>query len=220
MKWRMMFGITIGIILAAGVFGVVKKQTYTNVTSEKNYLDMVQVALLPEQMAENACKMLEESVPKAPIVLKGKAIGEREFLFHQGRQKIKITQICKGEELQKGDEIYLYSEHWRLNLYDEPHTVECGFVNIMKEDKEYLVFLSGQVEDYDTTIPVYKFYEEDLMITPMFCYDEMEEKIPEFDEECTYISYKEVKDNEFFGTSEASYAVWEQLKQTLFAKYQ
>lgn len=233
MKRRIMPIVTICIVLAAGIFGFVKKQTYTDITSEENYLDSLQAALLSEQMAGNACQMLEEKVEAAPIILKGKPTGKAEHLFSTGRQKIKITQVYKGDGLQTGDEIYVSSDRWQLCLEEELKTVERGFVNVMKEDKEYLVFLSGQVEAHDTDVPVYRFYKPsdmnesdelpapEFIIVPMFCYENMEHSIPELnnDDGNTYVPYPEVKDNEFFGMSEHSFEVWEQLKERLFAEY-
>lgn len=219
MKRRIIGGIMVCAVLAAGIFGVVKKQTYTDITSMENYLDTLQVALLPEQMVEDACKTIEESVPEAPIILKGRAIGEIEHLFYAGRQKIKITQVYKGEGLQADDEIYLNSIHWQVCLWDTPQTVERGFVNVMQEGKEYLVFLSGEIEDIYTDVPVYQIDDTELLMTPMFCYDDMEKTIVETSGETTYVPYSEVKNNEFFGISEYSHEVWGQLKQKMLAKY-
>lgn len=220
MKRWIMFVITAGAVIAAGIFGFTKRQTYSDTTAEENYMDTLQVALFPDLMIENSCKMIEEGVPDAPIILKGKPIGEMEHLYATGQQKIEITQVYKGDGLQNGDEIYVCSDHWRVILRkDEPRTVERRFVNVMKEDKEYLIFLNGEAAAQCADVPVYKFFEEEFMIVPMFCYENLEENIPEVDEEWTYVPYKEVKNNEFFGMTEYSYEVWNQLKERLFAEY-
>lgn len=219
MRRRVMLVVTIAAIVLSGIFGYIKKQTYTNITSEEHYLDTLQVALLPEDMVKDGCEQLEKNVSNAPIILKGKASGKMEHLFQTGRQKIKITQVYKGETLQTGDEIYIYSERWLLSLFGNPPSVERGFVNIMQEEREYLLFLSETIEAHDTKTPVYKMYNSDFLIVPMFCYDDMEKTVPEVGGENTYVSYSEVKDNEIFCTTEQAYEIWKQLKRKLFAEY-
>lgn len=236
MKRRTMLIVTVCVVLAAGVFGVVKRQTYTDITKEENYLDKLQVALFPEDMLENTCKIMEKNVEDAPIIFKGEPSGEIEHLFQTGRQKMKVVQVYKGDTIKSGDEIYVYSERWQLCLGEEPESVERGFINVMKEGKEYLVFLSKQMEEHYLDIPVYKTYQpgdmdenkgevgtasyEDFMIAPVFCYENMEHNIPTLvNDENTYVPYSEVRDNEFFGMNENSYVLWEQLKERVLEKY-
>lgn len=220
MKRGILFIITAGVILAAGIWGYSKKQTYTDITSEENYLDKMYVALLPEELTISDCKRLEEEMQHAPIVVKGKAIGTREEVFGTSQQKIEITKVFRGEDLQIGNEIYVCSENDNIIFWDEINTAECSFVNVMKKEKEYLVFLSGEIKTPYIQLPVYKYYG-DTLILPAMCYDDenMEQKIVPIGKENTYVPYLEVKNNEFFGVTEKAHEAWRQLKDKMFEVY-
>lgn len=220
MKRKILFIVTVGIILAAGVWGYSKKQTYTDITAEENYLEKLNVALLLEEMTIMDCERIANEIPNAPVVVKGEPVGDREELYGTSQQKIKITKVYKGDNLQIGDEIYISTRSGGLRLYDEPKTAECGFVNVMKKNREYVVFLLGKVENTNTTNPVYEFYGESF-IRPIFCYDDegMEKKIVPVGEEDTYVPYAEVKNNEFFGATEKAHEVWGELKEKVFEVY-
>lgn len=220
MKRKILFVITAGIILAAGAFGAVKRQTYTDIASEENYMNQLQVALLPENLSDTACKKIEEKIQRIPIVLKGEAVEEVKHLFGADRQKIRITKVYKGDDLQVGKEIYIASEQWRVILEGELKSAERSFVNVMKVGKEYLVFLSGKTEDIYTDVPVYKLCEI-TFVAPVFCCNDegIEKKIAAVGEESTYVPYSEVKNNEFFGETEKAHEMWAQLKEKIFAVY-
>ena len=47
MKMRILAGITALVVVGAGVFGVINRQTYTDITNEKNFMEKLQVAELP-----------------------------------------------------------------------------------------------------------------------------------------------------------------------------
>ena len=47
MKKRILIVITILVLIAACTLGIVKRQTYTDIMREKNYMDKLQVAEIP-----------------------------------------------------------------------------------------------------------------------------------------------------------------------------
>ena len=49
-------------------------------------------------------------------------------------------------------------------------SVECNFVNIMKPDTEYLVFISCLASSLDEVLPSYQLYDKQI-IAPVFCYE-------------------------------------------------
>ena len=58
MKMRILAGITALVVVGAGVFGVINRQTYTDITNEKNFMEKLQVAELPGQFAVTAAYRL------------------------------------------------------------------------------------------------------------------------------------------------------------------
>lgn len=218
MKKKILYTATCGIILAAAVFGIIKRQSYTDITKDDAYLESIQIAVLPEKMTFTACGEMEKSLPEVPITAQVEVIGEIEHLFTVSRQKVKIKKIYKGKGLQNGDEIYVHSDHWSMSLSQGPKSMERGFINILRKEKKYLVFLVGKTEDLYSEIPVYKLYDNTL-IAPVFCYEEIKNKPVQAGEEHTYISYTRVRENEFFGETEEAVKCWLQLKEKMLALY-
>lgn len=135
MKKRMVYGVTFGVILAAAIFGMIKRRSYTDITKEDTYLEQIQVAVIPEKIAVTACEEMEKSLIEVPIIAQVEVIGNIEHLFSVSQQRVKIRKIYKGKGLQAGDEIYVHSDHWCMSLSEEPKSIERGFVNILKEKR-------------------------------------------------------------------------------------
>ena len=218
MKMRILTAVTMVVLIGAAAFGLVKRQTYTDLCSEENYLDRLYVAEAISPLTENSCSDLEQVLPGVPYILRVSPTGEFENLFATSRQKVQIEEVYAGNGLQKGDEIYLTSSQWRIVVELQPSALECSFVNIMKEGKEYLVFLTEKVRTDSEVLPVYRLYSNS-MITPVFCYEDMENVIIPVGEGPTYVPYSQVKDNEFFSADEEGLEAWNSLKQKMLAAY-
>lgn len=220
MRMRIMAIIITAVFCLSGIFGMVKRATYTDITAQDNYMDRLQTAVLPEEMAISCCEDVPKMLLDAPLVIKAKAVGEFEQLFHNTRQKIQVEKVFKGSGIQEGSEVYVFSQEWSVSLSLEPASIECGFVDIMGEGEEYLIFLSGRELDSKEGVPMYEIYGETI-INPVFCYKDKEEKAVKYDEknEHTYVPYIEVKGNEFFCDSENGYKAWRELKEKLLREY-
>ena len=218
MKMRILTAVTMVILIGAAAFGLVKRQTYTDLCGEENYLDRLYVAEAISPLTENSCSDLEQELPDVPYILRVSPAGEFENLFATSRQKVQVEEVYAGNGLQKGDEIYLTSSQWRIVVELQPSALECSFVNIMKEGKEYLVFLTEKVRTESDVLPVYRLYSNS-MITPVFCYENMENVIIPVGEGPTYVPYSQVKDNEFFSADEEGLEAWNSLKQKMLAAY-
>lgn len=220
MRRRIIIIVTAAVFCLSAVFGMVKRTTYTDITAQDNYMDSLQTGVLPEEMAVSCCAALPDVLSQAPIVIKAKVTGGLEQLFYNTRQKIQVEKAFKGSEIQEGSEIYVFSTHGSLSLKVEPASIECGFVNIMDEGEEYLIFLSGRVLDSKEGIPMYEMYWGPI-ITPVFGYKDKEEKPVKYNAESehTYVPYREVKENEFFCDSENGYKAWRELKEKMLQEY-
>ena len=137
------------------------------------------------------------------------------------RASQKIDEIYKGTDLSVGETIHIIFNRWRLNTTVEPGSVERGFVNVLKENEEYLIFLSEKVEPlYEENAPIYRLVEEGV-IAPIFSYEEHENIIAELGEYeySTYVRYEKVKDNEFFAVTEAGMETMLSLKEKMLEQY-
>lgn len=209
---------TVCVFLAVMALGVTKKQTYTDLAKQENYLEQLQVAELTESIAERECAVMQQSLPDAAVILRIEVTGEIEHLFQADRQKAVIQRIYAGSGLEEGEEIYIFSHHWQLALVGNPDSLERGFVNIMKDGTEYLIFAEGLVESGEADIRSVKLYD-DFYIAPVFCYEDCQNVVIPVTGDTTYVSYKDVADNEFFVSSERALRMVENLKEQMLQLY-
>ncbi len=222
MRTKIIAAAVLIVFLAAGVFGMEKKQTYTDFVSQPDYMDKLHVALLREKNVVSNCKGLKVGLPQTPIILKVKCVGEREYVFQAGQQLVQVEKVFQGSELIEEEEIYLYSEHWTVILWSYPNSAELSFVNVMEPGEEYLVFLSGKkVKVPGSDIAGYEVFS-DYLIRPIFLYGEREHTAVKLSEDLnrhTYVQYRSVKGNEMFADTTAGYEAWMELKEMLFEMY-
>ena len=62
MKKRILIVITMLVLIAACTLGIVKRQTYTDITREKNYMDKLQVAEIPGDLAVEVCEDMNKDI--------------------------------------------------------------------------------------------------------------------------------------------------------------
>lgn len=223
MRRYLLLILTICSVLAAMTFGIIKRQTYTDMTKEEYYLAQLQVGELPENIAEVQCDRMRQSLPEAPLIIRVEVTGEIEHSFKVDRQKAVVREIYAGSGLEKNEEIYIFSDHWKLSLDGNPNStergsIERGFVNIMDVGTEYLIFAKAVVENPTADIPLVKVYD-DFTIAPVFCCEERQNTAIPTGEENTYVPYRDVMDNEFFGTSERALQLMEELKAQMLQLY-
>lgn len=161
---------------------------------------------------------MRQSLPDAPIILRVEVTGEIEHYFGVSRQRAVICDVFAGDGLEKGEEVYIFSDHWQINIDEEVHSIERGFVNIMEVGAEYLVFSEKAVESWDTDILSVKLYD-DFYVAPVFCYEGHVNVVMPTVGDTTYVSYKDVMDNEFFLASEERLYEMEELKEEMLRLY-
>lgn len=201
-----------------GGFGVIKKDSYTNIIDDEEYLNSLYVAEITEDFASSECKKLREELPECMYVLRVKAVEPVDYCYGTGRQRVRILKIYQGSNIQLEDEIFITSPRWSLILDDEVKSIERGFVNVLREDQEYLIFCTSKVDSLDKDVPTYQLYSE-TYVAPVFCYSELDNVIVEPGDMGTYVPYKEVRNNEFFACTEVGLQVLQSLKQELLIMY-
>lgn len=218
MKYKGLYIFTIVVIVIAAIWGISKRPSYTNVISTDDFLEQMVVAELPEELAANICNEMEDVLAGTPIILRVKSMKDMEYFFMSGIQRVLVKEIYKGNEIQVGQELYLNFPRWSIIMTEEYDTVQCGFVNVMKENREYLVFLNNPYEGLNGE-KVYPFMVDGYVV-PMFCYTDSENVIISVDEGSpTYVPYSLVKENEFFVTSENALQTLLKFKSRIIDKY-
>ena len=217
MKSKVLFVIVAIAILGAAILGISKRDTYTDITAQSDYLDNLVVAVLPEEITINACEMASEYLEEAPVVAKVKIVEKEEILFGTTRQKVCVQKQYVGEGLIEGSDIYIYSNRWCVS-FTEPQSLERSFINLLRVGEEYLVFLNEENKKVDLELPLYEVFGDQIII-PVFCYKEIENIPVETSGDSTYVEYSKVRDSEFFGETEKAVEVWETLKAELLEKY-
>lgn len=210
--------LTILAVLAVMIFGIIKKQTYTDLTKQEDYLTQLYVAELSERLTEDQCADMKQRLPGAAIIIRVEVTGEIEHLFKVDRQKAVIREIYAGSGLEQDEEIYIFSDGWSLALGGNLHSLERGFVNIMDVGTEYLIFAEAVVESPLTDVLSVKTYD-DFFVVPIFCYEDHQNKIIPVTGIPTYVPYQEVMGNEFFAATERALQMFEELKAQMLQLY-
>lgn len=216
LKWILYF--TIASLVVMTGFGIIQKKSYTDVVQNNIYMDEINVAQISEKTAKTAYQELSESLPESPVILKVSAVKDIEHFGRTSRQLVQIQDIFAGEELNIGEEIYITFYRWSLALHSKPGSMERGFVNVMEIGEEYLIFIRGQVDGLGEKTPVYELAGESV-VAPVFSYRTHNNKIMPMDGISTYVSYADVRDNEFFAASRESLDILLKLKTEMMEKY-
>ena len=199
------------------VWGVGKKKSYTDITHEEYYYDNVYVAELPEMLCKTECEKMFDELEKCSIILRVRPINEPEHLFKVDRQLVNIVASYKGE-LTSEETVYLYTPKWNVITFGDIKSLELSFVNILSEEHDYLVFCDNIMDQTQTDIPIVEICSR-YLIVPAFCYDEIVNVVSDTIGDSTYVKYNDVRENEFFATSEAGMNEFLSLKHHLIEKY-
>lgn len=225
MKWVLLP--LAALTVAAAVYGGFTRMTLTDYTSGESWEDGFRVAEMPEGVGLDIVDSMREHLLSAPNILRVEVLGDLEMANGIGQQHVKVVQIYTGNDLEDEQEFYLYHSAWSASFVDG-RSMGRGYVNILDEGREYLVFLEGEIDTLDSPLPVYrcmegvKLSEEEWIdfMAPIFCYDDIDNvAVPITGEWGTGVAYTEVRDNEFFGATDKLIEAWEQLKAEMLQKY-
>lgn len=215
------------IVIGIAIWGLCQKQTYTDLLSQPEALNMLRVAEFPEALVPTVAEQALKELPESPIIIRATAMAEKDYLFSLNLQKVSVQQVYRGEGIEPGDEVQIaLNTKFTINaqtiegMVADEKIAELHFVNEMEEGKDYLIFLEKKIDPLDKREQraIYRVVES--VITPVFGYEERENKIVDVSESIsTYIDYKLVKDNEFFVTSQKTLDGFMELKKQLLAQF-
>ena len=205
------------VFLAAGIWGIWNKQSYTDVASEENPLEYFQVAPYSPQLTDMIWDgSLQDSVKEeASYIVKVKAVEKLHLQFKDSTQKVVVEEVFWGSGLEKGDIIEVQKQGGRAYFDDNSWSMDMNFTNQMTVGEEYLVYLKNKVETFYPEDQIYQTV--DFLISPIFAYREVENVLPE--QPARYVPYTELKDNEFFAMDEDVLAALEKFKDDLMEGY-
>lgn len=217
-RLRYSLALVLLVCMTLGVFGFSYKSSFTDVAHDEDFMQSLYVAEITEEIAAVECEILAKELPNCGYILRVKAVSTVDYRYGDGRQQVEVINVFSGENLNVGDIIYLTSPRWGLDLYDDLKSVERGFVNILKNEYEYLVFCSSLIKCAGNQIPTYQLFHESY-ISPVFCYTELDNVIVEPGDNGTYIPYEQVANNEFFAASSGALEKWKALKAEMISRY-
>lgn len=217
------------MVITAGIaiWGLCQKQTYTNLLSQPEALNMLRVAEFPEALVPTMAEQALKELPESPIIIRATAMAEKDYLFSLNLQKVSVQQVYRGEGIEPGDEVQIaLNTKFTINaqtiegMVADEKIAELHFVNEMEKGKDYLIFLEKKIDPLDKREQQAIYRVVESVITPVFGYEERENKIVDVSESIsTYINYELVKDNEFFVTSQKTLDGFMELKKQLLAQF-
>lgn len=217
------------MVITAGIaiWGLCQKQTYTNLLSQPEALNMLRVAEFPEALVPTMAEQALKELPESPIIIRATAMAEKDYLFSLNLQKVSVQQVYRGEGIEPGDEVQIaLNTKFTINaqtiegMVADEKIAELHFVNEMEEGKDYLIFLEKKIDPLDKREQQAIYRVVESVITPVFGYEERENKIVDVSKSIsTYIDYELVKDNEFFVTSQKTLDGFMELKRQLLAQF-
>ena len=217
------------MVITAGIaiWGLCQKQTYTNLLSQPEALNMLRVAEFPEALVPTMAEQALKELPESPIIIRATAMAEKDYLFSLNLQKVSVQQVYRGEGIEPGDEVQIaLNTKFTINaqtiegMVADEKIAELHFVNEMEEGKDYLIFLEKKIDPLDKRKQQAIYRVVESVITPVFGYEERENKIVDVSKSIsTYINYELVKDNEFFITSQKTLDEFMELKKQLLAQF-
>jgi len=199
--------------VVCAMIGVYYRRSYTDITKQPGFMQEIKVCEVTEDTVMNLAGILKED---AGIVLRVKAYGEVKYDFYNIRQRVQVQEVFKGSTSLVGQDIYICKGSWFMNC---DGTRNMGFVNEMKKDDEYLVFITEKIKNLKGEI-IDTYDVVDTIITPVFNYENTENVIIPWEHtEEGYVKYQLVENNEFFVASQEALNVIVDMKEELLNSY-
>ena len=219
MKWvrRVLPLLFLAAVVGLGIFGAVKRQTYTDTTAPADYLDRLAVSLLGDEGCEIAARQMVEQLPQSSIIARVTPTSQLVPQFYSCKQRFYVEQVYAGEGLENSDMIWITDPEWCVLPWGDGYGILCcGFVNPPRMSQNYLVFLSGEVEAVDgwDDLPTYQL-RDDLMLSPILCCNDWN---PQVDPQAS-VYLKDLGWQEFFTQTQQGMDVLMEAKHTLLAQY-
>ena len=224
------FGI---LFLAALGFGLVKRLGYTDANRNRKLMETAYTSALSDELLKNCIARLEKgdpnygipALPDTPNILAVRCEAYSTFRYRSMTQKVSVVKVFRSETLSPGDELEVVRSKSLSRTGDRYSTPEIqgrygigfGYVNEMIPGKIYLVFLDHEI---DSVRDESTWAFPDNLLTAQFSYEEIPNKPVELiGEDIRIAYYADIKDNEFFLTSEEAIERMLALKTSLLQQF-
>ncbi len=219
MKFRYITGLYILAFCVLMGIGLYNKSLYKDFDKEREPLKKFVVGVMPNSLTEAAVRNMEKKLEKSNLILAVKCKGDLEFQYSCATQKAEVKKVFRGNGIKEGCEIELctvLSIFMDKNMYvDGKPCANLDFVNVMKKNKTYLVFLDRKIKNSNIYVKGDEFF-----VKPIFCYEQIKNSPCKqiHQDECS-AHYQDISDNEFFITSRKGIQKMEEYKNYLIHKY-
>lgn len=216
-KYTMLiYGCVFCILLGIGIH---TRMSYKDLNDEKEPLNNFVVGLMNTKLVESGVESMSESLEKSNFILAVECKEDVNFKYSCATQNVEVKKIFKGDNISVGDNIDICTVRnlfMSKSMYVQGKPcANMGFVNKMDKGKMYLVFLDKKAENTNIFVT-----DEELFVKPVFLYDNRKNNV------CTPVSkeqysakYTDIKNNEFFITSEKGINAMEKYKEELIKEY-
>jgi len=216
MKLKLMFLFSILLIIPSAILGALLKSEFTDIGTGEDPLQHFNVGMINDDLLDNAVQNMHETLDECPIILRVMAESEEEFVFLRTKQRVKVLEVYKGDNLRVGDSIYITK--YQSSVFFEQKAVNMGFVNTMIPNDEYLIFLESKIISVDNREAIYE--TPGYIIAPIFAYKDREnELVDPIRQDYISASYSMLMNNEFFAVSQEGIDKLNNLKDILQARY-
>ncbi len=143
-------GIWMAVVLLVGCLAVMTHFSFTDHYNQIEYREKLVVPYLPKELKE-LCEGQYNMLKDSPIIITAKATGEYQYVFGNLWQKVVVEEVIRGEDkIDSGDTVKIVGTgkvggKIKSGEYKGLTYVDTSFLNYMKKDKEYLIFLNNRV---------------------------------------------------------------------------
>lgn len=208
-KKLIMFFAAAAVLTAAVVIGLKFRGNHRQIVDYEgeNPLENVHITQLYfDDLLTEERNMYAKYEAESNYILKIRCTKKAKFDYQSCLEYGEVVKVFKDNgDITVGDNIVMDRSGYHLftkegGVTPDIDSANTGFVNLMKKDKEYLVFIEDKIT---TELYAHDIYTIDgWTIAPIFCYEDMDNVI--VDNGAEYAAeYKLVKDNEgFFDTED------------------
>lgn len=202
------FMISIIIFFPLVIIGCMVRGTFVNA----NDLSYYTVATADVQILDILERNIDDIEERSEYIMKVRCKSSSQFVFKKTYQEVEVLKVFRGDsDVKKGDKINISPAS--SCIFTDDGSINMGFINEMRIEEEYLVFLDEPKSSIELGISIYPTVE--FIMTMIFAYDDIETSIAQKG----YVPYTDVKAYEIFADSQSVIDKFLKIKENLLEKY-
>ena len=223
MKLRYYGLITLIVVTITIGLGLYYKSSYRDYNQMETPLDEFAIALLGDDLFEPQLECMKNYLDSSNIIIAARCEEKFRFRYSCTTQEVSVVKVFRGEGMKAGDVLDIVRDSSLISSDDRTRIngklqINLGFVNEMIPGKTYLLFMEGIVPNY-TSETIYSLSDR-FIIAPIFCYEDIKNiPNPIVDDNFRFTDYDNVKNNEYFITSEEADKKIREFKKEVLSKY-